>query len=101
MDSADLYLTKPGGLSVTEAAAKRLPMVYIDAVAGCERHNCRFFVEHGGAIAGANVEELTRLCLKLLRNPQQRQEMSQRLDDLNLEDAPQRILRVLEEINEE
>lgn len=101
MDSADLYLTKPGGLSVTEAAAKRLPMVYIDAVAGCERHNCRFFVEHGGAIAGANVEELTRLCLKLLRNPQQRQEMSQCLDDLNLEDAPQRILRVLEEINEE
>ena len=36
MDSADLYLTKPGGISVTEAASMRLPMVFIDAVAGCE-----------------------------------------------------------------
>ena len=26
MDSADLYLTKPGGISVTEAASMRLPM---------------------------------------------------------------------------
>ena len=35
MDSADLYLTKPGGLSTSEALAKALPMVLIDAVAGC------------------------------------------------------------------
>ena len=101
MDSADLYLTKPGGLSVTEAAAKRLPMVYIDAVAGCEKHNNRFFVENGGAITGATVEELTVLCLKLLRNPQQREEMSQRLDALNIENAPQRIWHLLQETKEQ
>ena len=26
MDSAELFLTKPGGISISEAAAKRLPM---------------------------------------------------------------------------
>lgn len=39
MDSADLYLTKPGGISVTEAAVKNIPMSFINAVAGCEQYN--------------------------------------------------------------
>lgn len=30
MDSADLYLTKPGGLSTSEALAKALPMVLFE-----------------------------------------------------------------------
>ena len=34
LDSADLYLTKPGGLSVTESVAKNLPLVCIDAGLG-------------------------------------------------------------------
>ena len=43
LDSADLCLTKPGGLSTTETAAMGVPMVLIDAVAGCEEntsHEC-------------------------------------------------------------
>ena len=47
MDSADLYLTKPGGISVTEAAIKQCPMLFINAVAGCqgtERTNMDFFL---------------------------------------------------------
>ncbi len=52
MDSADLYLTKPGGISVTEAASMRLPMVFIDAVAGCEEYNKDFFLRTGGAVTG-------------------------------------------------
>lgn len=75
MDSADLYLTKPGGLSVTEAAVKNLPMVYIDAVAGCEEYNSRYYVNLGGAKTGANVRELADACLKLLHNEETRAEM--------------------------
>lgn len=68
MDSADLYLTKPGGLSITEAAAKRLPMVLIDAVAGCEKYNLDFFVESGGAATAEDPEELAELCMALLKD---------------------------------
>lgn len=49
MDSADLYLTKPGGLSISEASAKKLPMVFLNAVAGCESYNLHFFLERGVA----------------------------------------------------
>lgn len=66
LDSADLYLTKPGGISVTEAATKNLPMVYIKAVAGCEDYNGRFYCEIGGAKYGADIEELTQICQVLL-----------------------------------
>ena len=51
MDSADLCLMKPGGLSVTEAAAKKLPMAFINAVAGCEQYNIDYFVKMGAAVA--------------------------------------------------
>lgn len=39
MDSADLFLTKPGGISTTEAMVKGLPMVLVNVVGGCETPN--------------------------------------------------------------
>lgn len=61
MDSADIILTKPGGLSSTEAAAKALPMVLINAVPGCETRNLEFFVSNGFAEHGDSLEALTEL----------------------------------------
>lgn len=66
MDSADLYVTKAGGLSVTEAATKRLPLVFIDAVSGCESYNRYFFLTHGMALASNDQSRLPRLILKRL-----------------------------------
>ena len=45
MDSADVFLTKPGGLSSTEIAVKRLPAVYMNTVGGCESYNLQFFAK--------------------------------------------------------
>ena len=47
MSAADIYLTKPGGLMTTEAIAKRLPMVFVEAVPGCETRNLAFLSEIG------------------------------------------------------
>lgn len=68
MDSADLYLTKPGGISVTEAAVKHLPMVLIDVVSGCEIYNKLYYLRCGGARVGANAKETADLCLEVLAN---------------------------------
>ena len=81
MDSADLYLTKPGGISVTEAACKRLPMVLVDAVAGCESHNLRFFTEIGAAVTAADAAALTETCIALLNDPARLAEMSAAIAD--------------------
>ena len=75
MDSADLYLTKPGGLSSSEGATKNLPMVFINAVAGCEDYNLRYFVDMGGATTASTVWELVELCVDLLENEGKRNQM--------------------------
>lgn len=68
LDSADLYLTKPGGISVTEAAEKRLPMILIDTVAGCEDYNLHFFVDLGAAKTAGTEEAIAALALDTLRS---------------------------------
>ncbi len=68
MDSADLYLTKPGGLSVSEALSKRLPMVLLMAVEGCETYNMRYCVALGAAKSARTAPEAAEVCAALLRD---------------------------------
>ncbi len=68
MSAADFALTKPGGLSSTEAFVKRLPLLLIDAVPGCETRNLEFFTEQGFAKTASSTEELARLVLEYLNN---------------------------------
>lgn len=75
MDSADLYLTKPGGLSVTEAATKNLPMVMINAVAGCEEYNKNFFVKYALGVSADSVWSLARLCMDILSDDETLEQM--------------------------
>ena len=69
LDSADLYLTKPGGLSITEAAVKRIPMVLINAVAGCEAYNLDWFLKNGTAVTAETTGNLVKNCIALLSDP--------------------------------
>lgn len=68
LDSADLYLTKPGGLSTSEAVSKSVPMVFINAVAGCEAHNLKHFVNLGVAVSGKNKYDAGECCAELLKD---------------------------------
>ena len=97
MDSADLYLTKPGGLSTTEAAAKRLPMVFIDAVAGCEEYNLNYFVSIGGAVTADEPEDLARLCIRLIKDSPKRNAMARALAASTPQNAAQQIYDVMKE----
>lgn len=69
MDAADVFLSKPGGLSSTEAMVKRLPMVCIDAVPGCETRNLEFFLKNGYATTADTVDALAERALDLLCHP--------------------------------
>lgn len=44
---SSLYITKPGGLSSTEAAVCGIPLLHMPPIPGCETHNARYFLEHG------------------------------------------------------
>ena len=87
MNSADLYLTKPGGISTTEAAMKNLPMVLIDTVSGCETYNLRYFVSCGGASTDSHLPSLTQLTLRLARSPETLAAMRRQLSSLPKDNA--------------
>lgn len=47
MDASDLLITKPGGMTCTEAMAKGLPMLFCESIPGQEEKNCEYFVSGG------------------------------------------------------
>lgn len=51
MDAADCIVTKPGGLTISEAIAKNLPMIFINPIPGQEDRNQEFFLNRGLVIA--------------------------------------------------
>ena len=79
MDAADLIVTKPGGLSSTEAANKHLPMVFINAVGGCEDRNFHFFLSRGFAVGSSAASEVVTLAAELAADSARRQQIASAL----------------------
>ncbi len=97
MDSADIYVTKPGGISVTEAAVKKLPMVFINAVAGCEEYNMNFYLSRGCAKTGKTVRDIVSICRRLLEDDDELEEMRANLEKLDGNNAAQMIHNCMKE----
>ncbi len=64
MAAADLALTKPGGLTTSEALAAHLPLLLVSPYPLQEEANADFLLENGAA---ARVEPLTTFTFKLRR----------------------------------
>lgn len=81
MDAADFIITKPGGLSSTEAANKHLPTVFINAVGGCESKNFDFFLQNGFAVGSDDTEEVIALAGSLANDASLRCRIRRNLTD--------------------
>lgn len=58
MEVADLLITKPGGITLTEGMAKGLPMLFYNPIPGQEEENCQYFTEQG---YGEQITSLTMI----------------------------------------
>lgn len=95
MDAADALMTKPGGITVTEAALKRLPMVLVDSVAGCEAYNLRFFNQLGGAATAETPDALARLACEILKDTARRAAMAGALEAVARANDREKIWRAI------
>lgn len=68
MEACDVLLTKPGGLSSTEALAKGIPIIHTSPIPGCESENVQFFTEHHISLCAQTSEDAGRLAIKLLED---------------------------------
>ena len=68
LDAADLLLTKPGGLSTTEAMHKGLPLILINVAPGCETRNMEYLTKLGCAASAGGAISLARLTAATLKS---------------------------------
>ena len=77
MELAALIVTKPGGMTTSEALAKGLPMVIINPIPGQEIRNTNFLIKNGIAIRVDDVKNIGLEIERLLMSPERLRVMSQ------------------------
>lgn len=94
MAAADLLVTKPGGMTTSEALAAGLPMVLTHPIPGPEeRHGC-YLEQNGVAVLARSPEEISELAFRLLTSPQKLEEMARRARELARPEAAHAIAQV-------
>lgn len=97
MDACDIMLTKPGGLSSTEAAVKNVPLVHTAPIPGCETDNLLFFNHFGMSVSGNTPAETADAAIRLLERPEmQRQIMAAQKQNTNARAAADIVGYILE-----
>jgi processive 1,2-diacylglycerol beta-glucosyltransferase len=66
MTAADLVVSKPGGLSVSECLAKQRPMLLVSPIPGQEERNADYLLEAGAAIKAVDAATLEFKLARLL-----------------------------------
>ena len=73
MELADLLVTKAGGISISEALAKGLPMVIYKPLPGHEEANANFLWRHHAAIIAKSERRLRTAILRMVNDERFRQ----------------------------
>lgn len=75
MAASDVLISKPGGLSSTEAAVANIPMVHVHTIPGCETYNAQFFSENGLSLYAHDDKEAVTFANMLAYDQQQADKM--------------------------
>lgn len=75
MRACDVLLTKPGGLTSTEAAVMGVPLVHTQPIPGCETENVAFFTSRGMSVSAHSLQELAQRAYVLAYHKDQQAKM--------------------------
>ena len=92
MAAADLVVTKPGGLTISECLALGKPMLLVSPIPGQEEHNAGFLMEEGAAWLAYDTIGLEYKMARLMAAPEQLARMASRSRALGKPDAARRVL---------
>jgi len=95
MAAADILISKPGGLTTSEAMARGLPMCVVNPIPGQEERNSDHLLEAGVAIKCNNPPTLGWKLEELVRTPGRFETMRQRARDFGKPRAGEEIVRTL------
>ena len=95
MNIANIVITKPGGLTITESLVSGLPIIIINPIPGQEEENAEFLVNHGAAIWIKKTDNIARKLKNLSRNPSDVELMIQKSKELAKPNSTKEICDIL------
>lgn len=95
MTAADLVVTKPGGLSVSECLAKARPMLLVSPIPGQEERNADYLLESGAAIKAVDAATLEFKLARLVGDAPRLRAMSEAARRIARPDAAARVLALI------
>lgn len=98
MSAANLIITKPGGITISEALVKKLPICIIDPIPGQEERNAKFLRNSGAAFRLTNRDDLEYLLEHTLFKPNVLKRMSEAAGKLAKPNACEEIAELVERL---
>lgn len=86
-------ITKPGGITLSEAAALQVPLILYKPVPGQEKENAELFASKGAAIVINKLEQVRDTVNDLFNHPEKMDEMKANLKLLHQPNAAESILQ--------
>ncbi|MDD5079226.1 MAG: glycosyltransferase [Candidatus Omnitrophica bacterium] len=77
MVASDIVITKPGGITTSEALAKRLPILILKPLPGQEMNNCTYLVQQKAGIRIDKPQKIHYIIDELIANPDKLDSLSQ------------------------
>lgn len=98
MDIADIIVTKPGGMTITEAFIKELPIFIMSPIPGQEERNSQFLTNAGAAKSISKDADVYNLIHNIIDNPYIMAEMKEKSKKLSTPDSGYRIVQLMERL---
>lgn len=82
MEVSDVLISKPGGVTVSEALTKRLPIVICRPIPGQETKNTEYLLEQKVAVKAEDPRDVPQLIEQLLSSPATLERMARNIERL-------------------
>ena len=101
LNISDCVISKPGGLSVTEALEMKTPMILIPGNGGQENHNAKFITKNQFGIRTRNPLQLAKTIKKLVENPEIIDRMYENLKQYEENKSVEKLFKLVLEMEKE
>lgn len=82
MALSDVMITKPGGLSISEALVSGLPMIFFNAIPGQETNNVKVLSYYGVGISGCGISRMAEELKRLESSPDEYAQLKEKIKAL-------------------
>lgn len=98
MQASNIIITKPGGLTITEAIASNLPMLVFDSIPGQEEDNADFLELHGMAKRIKKQESCAEALKKMIKDKMLLVSMEQACKNFDKSNRCAKIVELMENL---